>query len=607
MAEVVPHRRDVSTEHQWDAASVFPSDAAWSAAIAEVGAELAAFSAFRGRLSEGPAVLLDALTQLDSLIRRIGHIYVYASLFHEVDTADQDAKAKQDRSMSLFGQTMATVAFVEPEMIAVGFPTLRAWMEQEPGLELYRHNISELERRQAHVRSAEVEQVLGLAMDAFGTATATHGILADADLRFDPARSVDGAEQEITQGTINLLLTDPDREVRRTAWEHYSDAHLATKNTMANVIATGVKQHVFNARVRNYGSSLESALGETNIPVEVFHQLIATCRKNYPTWHRYWRLRRQALGYDKLNVYDIKAPLTSTALDIAYDQAVDWIVAGMEPLGEDYTGTARHGMTAQRWVDIYPNKGKRAGAFSSGWQGTHPFILMNYNNDVYGLSTLAHELGHSMHSYYTWQTQPAIYSNYTIFVAEVASNFNQALVRDYLFRVNQDRDFQIALIEEAMANFHRYFFIMPILAQFELEIHERVERGEPLTADSLNTLMLDLFREGYGDEVAIDADRIGITWAEFPTHLYANFYVYQYATGIAGAHALAEGVLAGTPGARENYLAFLKAGSSLTPLAALKLAGVDMTAPEPVDAAFRVLSGMVDRLEQLLGVQVGQG
>jgi len=263
-------------------------------------------------------------------------------------------------------------------------------------------------------------------------------------------------------------------------------------------------------------------------------------------------------------------------------------------------------MTAQRWVDIYPNKGKRAGAFSSGWQGTHPFILMNYNNDVYGLSTLAHELGHSMHSYYTWQTQPAIYSNYTIFVAEVASNFNQALVRDYLFRVNQDRDFQIALIEEAMANFHRYFFIMPILAQFELEIHERVERGDPLTADSLNTLMLDLFREGYGDEVAIDADRIGITWAEFPTHLYANFYVYQYATGIAGAHALAEGVLAGQPGARESYLAFLKAGSSLTPLDALKLAGVDMTAPEPVDAAFRVLSGMVDRLEQLLGVEVGQ-
>ena len=604
MATGVPHRSEVVTEHRWDATSIFPSDEAWNTAIDAFSAELATFGALRGHLHEGPAVLLGALHQLDTLVQHVGHIYVYASLFHEVDTTDQDAKAKSDRAMGLFGQTMGTIAFVEPEMIAIGFPTLQQWMEQSPELAVYRHNISELERRQAHVRSTEVEQVVGMVMDAFASATATHGILADADLRFEPARSIEGTEREITQGTIQLLLTNPDREVRRTAWEQYSDAHLATKNTMANVIATGVKQHVWQAQVRNYASSLEAALGETNIPVAVFHQLIATCRKNYPTWHRYWRLRRQALGYDALHVYDIKAPLTDSKLDIPYAQAVDWIVAGMQPLGDEYVETSRRGLTDQRWVDIYPNKGKRAGAFSSGWQGTHPFILMNYNNDVFGLSTLAHELGHSMHSYHTWQNQPAAYSNYTIFVAEVASNFNQALVRDYLFKHNDDRDFQIALIEEAMANFHRYFFIMPILAQFELEIHQRVERGEPLTAQSLNTLMLDLFGEGYGDEVELDVERIGITWAEFPTHLYSNFYVYQYATGIAGAHALAEGVLAETPNARENYLAFLKSGNSLAPLDALKLAGVDMTAPEPVDAAFRVLTSMVERLEQLLGVEV---
>ncbi|MBA3468625.1 MAG: oligoendopeptidase F family protein, partial [Herpetosiphonaceae bacterium] len=508
MTQVVPQRSDVALDHTWDASSIFASDAQWQAAIEQVNAQLVEFRKLHGRLHEGPAVLLQALHELDEIIRVIGKVYVYSSMFYEVDTSDPAAKSKHDRAMGLFGQTMGTIAFVEPEMIAIGFPTLREWMQNEPALAIYAENIRDLERRQAHVRSSEVEQVLGLVSDAFDSATSTHGILADADLRFDPARSVEGAEREITQGTINALLNDTDREVRRTAWEHYSDAHLATKNTMANVIATGVKQHAFIAQVRNYGSSLEAALGETNIPVEVFHQLIATCRKNYPIWHRYWRLRRQALGYDQLHVYDIKAPLTEEKLHIAYEQAVEWIVAGMQPLGEEYTAISQRGLTSERWVDIYPNKGKRAGAFSSGWQGTHPFILMNYNNDVFGLSTLAHELGHSMHSYFTWQNQPAVYANYTIFVAEVASNFNQALVRDYLFKHNQDRDFQIALIEEAMSNFHRYFFIMPILAQFELEIHQRVERGEPLNAESLNQLMFELFREGYGDEVVLDSERI---------------------------------------------------------------------------------------------------
>jgi len=251
-------------------------------------------------------------------------------------------------------------------------------------------------------------------------------------------------------------------------------------------------------------------------------------------------------------------------------------------------------------VDIYPNKNKRAGTFSSGGPGTHPFILMNYTDDIFSLSTLAHELGHSLHSYYTWHTQPLIYSDYSIFVAEVASNFNQALVRAHLLETNADPEFQIAVIEEAMANFHRYFFIMPTLVRFELEIHERVERGDPLTADSMIALMADLFREGFGDRVAIDEARLGSTWCQFPTHLYSNFYVYQYATGISAAHSLARGVLDGAPGAVDRYLTFLKAGSSAYPLDALAAAGVDLTSPEPVEQTFGVLSDLVDRLEALI-------
>ncbi len=279
---------------------------------------------------------------------------------------------------------------------------------------------------------------------------------------------------------------------------------------------------------------------------------------------------------------------------------MDMILKGIKPLGDDYVETVRRGVYDQRWVDIYPNQGKYGGAFSSGYKGTHPFILTNYTEDLYGMSTVAHELGHSMHSWLTWQHQPLVYCGYSMFVAEVASNFNQALVRHQLLADNDDRDFQITVIEEAMANFHRYFFVMPTLARFELEIHEMTERGEPLTADGLNNLMADLFTEGFGPDVNVDRDRVGSTWMQFSSHLYANFYVFQYATGISAAHALADKVLNEGPEAVKNYRAFLNAGSSLDPLDALKLAGVDMTSSEPVERTFKIFEDYLDRLEALL-------
>jgi oligoendopeptidase F len=355
---------------------------------------------------------------------------------------------------------------------------------------------------------------------------------------------------------------------------------------------------VFFMRARGYESTLAGSLFENNVPVAVFHNLIDTFRQNVPTWHRYWAVRRKALGVDRLHPYDIWAPLTANQPKVPYPQAVDWICEGLAPLGEDYVAAVRRGCLDDRWVDVYPNQGKTDGAFSSGAPETFPFILMSYNDTLFSLSTLAHELGHSMHSLLTWRSQPFIYSNYSLFVAEVASNFNQAMVRGYLLDHQLDRDFQLALIEEAMANFHRYFFIMPTLARFELDAHQRVERGQGLTASDLNSLMADLFSEGYGAEMQVDRDRVGITWATFG-HLYADYYVYQYATGIAGAHALARPILAGQPGAAEKYRKFLSAGSSLYPLDALQLAGVDLASPAAVEEAFAVLAGMVDRLEQL--------
>ncbi len=311
-------------------------------------------------------------------------------------------------------------------------------------------------------------------------------------------------------------------------------------------------------------------------------------------------MRRRALGYDTLHVYDEKAPLTPNKPHVPFAQGVEWVLHGLEPLGDEYVSAARRGILEQRWVDVYPNQGKRAGAFSTGSPGTQPFILMSYNDDLFSMSTLAHELGHSMHKYFTNQTQPYVYNRYGIFLAETASNFNQAMVRAHLLKTYADPQFQIAVIEEAMSNFHRYFFIMPTLARFELEIHTRIERGQALTARNMTDLLADLFGEGYGSQVQMDRERVGITWAEFPTHLYMNFYVYQYATGISGAHALSEAILSGQPGAVERYLGFLKSGGSQYPLDTLKQAGVDLTTPEPVETTFGVLAGLVDHLEGLL-------
>ena len=330
--------------------------------------------------------------------------------------------------------------------------------------------------------------------------------------------------------------------------------------------------------------------------------MIRAFRDHLGTWHRYWRVRKKALGLDALRPYDTRAPL-APPVAVPYEQAVEWIAEGVSPLGEAYVRVMRRGALEDRWVDIYPNKGKRMGAFSTGSMDTFPFIFMSYHDDIYSLSTLAHELGHSMHSFYARGTQPFVYSNYGLFQAEVASNMHQALTRKHLLEAKHDPAFQIAVIEEAMSNFQRYFFVMPSLARFELEVHERVERGGALTADYLNGLMADLIAEVYGDEISlagVDRERAGSTWAQFHTHLYSNFYVYQYATGIAGAHHLAQRVGAGDPQAAADYLAFLKSAGSMYPLDGLRMAGVDMSSPEPVQSAFATLGEMVSRLEQLV-------
>lgn len=594
----VPSRKEVDPQRTWNDISVFATVDDWSAEVAKLAAELPELRQWQGRLAEGPSVLADALQAMNEYYQRFGKALVYAYMSEAVDTGDQAATARAGQVFSLFGQVRGATAFLDPELLAIGRERLTEWMAVEPRLKIYDHYVDDLFRQQAHVRSPEVEELLGLVGDAFQGPSSTYSKLTNSDFKFQPI-VVAGEEVAITQGTIDDFLNSPDREVRRTAWENYHDQFLAYKNTLAGNLTTAIKQDVFNMRARRYDTSLDAAMFRNNIPVEVFHNLLDTFKRNRSVWHRYWDVRRRALGIDAVHTYDVWAPLMKDKPVVPYEQAVDWIATALSPLGEDYAAQIRRGSLEQRWVDVYPNQGKAAGAFSGGSQGTYPFIMMSYTDDAGSMGTLAHELGHSMHSFLTWENQPHVYADYTLFAAEVASNFHQAMLRGYLLGQDIDSQLKIAVLEEAMSNFHRYFLIMPTLAMFEWEMHKRVEAGKGLTADDMIAYLADLFAESYGDAAAVDRERDGIRWATF-SHMYMNYYVYSYATGISGANALARRVLSGQAGAAEDYLGFLKAGGSRYPIDALRSAGVDLTRPEPVETAFEVLSGYIDQLDGLV-------
>lgn len=605
MAQTLPKREDVPVEMRWNVESVFPNDAAWEAEFDRVDAELANFAQYQGKLGSDAKTLLDALKLSEKVMVDAGRLGVYASMQHNTDFTNQKYAGYSSRMGGLSARINGAASFYVPEILAIPSDRLEQFIQAEPDLAIFRHYFEALERKRPHVRSAEVEKVISQASDSLNTHFTTGTTLINGDLKFRQITNENSEQVEVAQGNINTLVRSPRREVRRAAWEAYADGYLGVKNTLASSYSGAVKRDVFHANVHNYPSSLESALGANYIPTSVFHNLIAIFRANLPTWHRYWAIRKRLFG-GELHTYDLPtyigpAPIGELSRTISYREGVDLISEGLQPLGDEYLVPARRGLLEQRWVDVLPNQGKAGMAYSSGSYSTYPFIFMNYNDTLLSVSTLAHELGHSMHSYFTRHTQPPIYGSYSIFVAEVASNFNQALLRAHLLRESNDRDLKIAVIEEAMFNFHRYLYVMLMLARFELDSHERIERGEALTADSMSAKIVELFREGYGDEVEIDEQRLGITWAQFmQPHLFYNFYVYQYATGISAANALAHGVLEQGEPAVKRYLDFLKAGSSLFPLDALKLAGIDMTSPEPIERGFAILADYVDQLDKLV-------
>ena len=601
---VLPRRSELAYEDTWDVESVFPTSDDWEAAFNAVGARLAELEQYRGRLGDSGASMLAGLKLRDELLLEAYRVGMFAGLRVAEDATNAASLSMNDRASGLFANALAAASFYEPEILALDPAVLAQLRTSEAGLGEYDHYFDTLERRRAHVRSSEVEEVLAMASDPTNQFETIHTALSDADLKLGRVNDEQGNDVELGQGNYDRYLHSADRSVRQAAWETSSDAFLALKNTLAATYAGAVKRDVLYARTHRYDSTLEAALAPNAIPLEVFHNLIETVRKNFPTWQRYFKARAKLLGIDKAHGWDItEGPLRAAGRPpqrvITYDEGVEIIAASLAPLGDEYVGFVQQGIE-QRWVDRMPNAGKSGGAFSSGVPGTHPFILMSWQDDLNSVSTLTHELGHSLHSFYSWRTQPTIYTDYSMFVAEVASNLNQALMGAYLLETETDPNFLVTVIEERMGNNLRYLFTMPTLARFELECHELVERGEALTADGMIDTMADLYSEAYGDAVEIDRERMGITWARFP-HLYANYYVFQYATGISAAAQLAQQIREQGPEAATRYIDFLKTGSAEYPVDALRKAGIDMRTPEPIQAAFDILSGYVDRLEQLVG------
>jgi oligoendopeptidase F len=595
-------RKDASPESIWAGKEVFPTWADWEKEFEAVQSEFPGLGKFKGVLLEKSENLAEWMKVTNDLSLRVGRLGMFARFSATVDSTDIEAKTAMGQASWLASAYRGATSFALPEMLEEQEKLVR-WASEEPELKLYTHYFVNQIRQQANLRSAEVEEVLSMLSPSFDSVYQTFNELVNSDLVFENALDSDGNPYVIKQSTLSSSLQSEDRERRRTAWENYYDGYKALENTLAANYITWIKQQVFLAKVRGYSSVLEMRLAPFNVPQEMFCNLIETFNENLPVWHRYWDVRRQALGLDEIKPYDLFAPIGQNPPQISYEQAVAWISSALEPMGEEYVPVIRKGALEDRWVDWAPNIEKRQGAASWRRFLMKPWIFMSYNNSVFSMSTLAHELGHSIHTYLASENQPEVYFGFgslSSTVAETASNFNQVLTRAYLREVkSNDADLMIAMVEEAMSNFHRYFFIMPTLARFELEVFTRAEQGKPLNVKIFNQIMQDLFAEGYGETLTDDPERTGITWATF-LHLYMPFYTFQYAIGISAAHAVGEKVLAEDMDTRDNYLSFLKAGGSRYTMDLFELVGVDMTSPEVVRSAFKVMEENIDLMSKLV-------
>lgn len=598
VVEELRARPDVPVDDTWDLSAIYRTREAWEAAIDETRADLPRLTALQGTLGDGPDKLLHGLRLEDSIGERLMRVYSYAGLKKDEDNTNAQAVADHDRALGLSVEAGQAAAFFEPELLALPEGTVERYLAEEPGLAHYRHALENLLRQRDHVLSAEQERLLASAGEVLMAPGQIFTMLNNADLEYGAIEDEDGNNITLTKGNYLRLMESRKRSVRKAAFEGMHGAYLSHRNTLATTYASSVKTDIFEARTRNYGSALEASLSSNNIPVAVYDNLIETVNRKLELLHRYIGLRKQALGLDQLEVYDLYVPIVPEIEgEYTYERGVQLVLKALGPLGEDYRQALAGGFDS-RWVDVYENKGKTSGAYSWGVYGVHPFMLLNWSGRLDDVFTLGHEVGHAMHSWYTSANQPYVYGRYTLFVAEVASTVNELLMTDAMRRETDDRATQMYLINHALEDFRGTLFRQTMFAEYERWSHARVEAGEALTPDALSEQYAELCQRYYGPDVMV-GEHTAIEWARIP-HFYRGFYVFQYATGLSAAAALSKMLIEEGAPARERYLRFLSSGSSNYSLDLLKDAGVDMTTPEPIEKALDVFEGLLSELERLM-------
>ncbi|MFS8614391.1 oligoendopeptidase F, partial [Limnochorda sp.] len=594
----VPDRASIPEEDRWRLEDIFPNDEAWEAAFHELEGLIDKLAAFRGTLGQSGEQLLAFLQLNDEVGQRAEALWGYAHMRLDEDTTHPESQGRQARALNLLVRLESAVAFATPEILAIPPEQLERFLQETPGLEGYRHALDEIQRRRPHTLSEAEERLLAMAGEVGQSPAQIFQMINEADIRFPTVRDEAGREVEITHARFLKLMESRDRRVRRETFQGLYATYQKQRNTLAATLAAQVQKNIFFARARRFGSALEAALFPSNIPVSVYTNLIETVRQGLPALHRYMALRKRALGLDEHHMYDIYTPIVpEVTVRIPWQEAQELAAAALAPLGEEYVRVLREGFRS-RWIDVYENRGKRSGAYSTGVYGVHPYVLLNYQETLDDLFTLVHEMGHALHTYFSNRAQPYVYANYCIFVAEVASTLNEALLAHHLLERWTDRARRLYVLNHQLDTFRTTLFRQTMFAEFEQQIHQEAEAGRPLTAERLAELYGELNAAYHGPAVVND-EEIRLEWARIP-HFYMNFYVYQYATGFSAAQALARRILEEGQPAVEAYLAFLSSGSSDYPLAVLQRAGVDMTSPEPVRQAIQAFHELVQELERLL-------
>ncbi|NBI05818.1 oligoendopeptidase F [Senegalia massiliensis] len=591
-------RDEIDSNFKWDIESMYKNDEDWEKDFKKVKSLIGELKLFKGNVIKNPDNLLGLLRLKDEISRTVSNVYTFAKMKQDEDTNNAKYQEFTDRATTLMVNIGEVSSFIVPEILELNKEDILLFKKKNPGLNEYSHYLDEIFRQKEHILSEKEEAIIAGVGDIANGPENTFSMLNNADLEFPVIKDENGEEIQITHGRFIPLMENKDRRVREDAFKALYETYGNYKNTFASILNTNIKKNIFYSKVRRYNSSLNAALDEDNISVKVYDNLLESVNDNLDKMHKYIEIRKRALDLGDIHFYDLYTPIVKEIdMDIEYEEAKEIVLKGLSPLKREYLEIAKKGFDSG-WIDVYENKGKRSVAYSWGTYDSKPFILLNYQNTLDNMFTIAHEMGHSMHSYFSKNNQPYIYSGYSIFVAEVASTVNEALLINYMLENEVDPRKKLYFLNHFLEQFRGTIYRQTMFAEFEKIIHEKTEKGESLTAEAFSNIYKNLNRKYYGEEIVID-EEIAMEWARIP-HFYYNFYVYQYATGFSAAVYLSQKILNNEEGAVEKYLEFLKSGSSDYPIEVLKKAGVDMTTKKPVDDALKLFGELVDKMERLI-------